>query len=147
MIAKILSSAVFGLDAYLVDVEVDMAMGLPMFTIVGLPDAAVKESKDRVRAALKNTGFNFPVKKVTVNLAPADIKKAYLLAWRLKCKGITIYRDGSKADQVLNLGNGTEPASAKAMSGGPVCPDCGGKLINKEGCATCIDCGWSQCTI
>lgn len=75
MIAKILSSAVLGLDAYLVDVEVDMAMGLPMFTIVGLPDAAVKESKDRVRAALKNTGFNFPVKKVTVNLAPADIKK------------------------------------------------------------------------
>jgi magnesium chelatase family protein len=75
MIAKVLSSAVFGLDAYLVDVEVDMAAGLPLFAIVGLPDAAVKESKDRVRAALKNTGFNFPVKKITVNLAPADVKK------------------------------------------------------------------------
>ena len=75
MIAKILSSAVLGLDALLVDVELDVAMGLPMFTIVGLPDAAVKESKDRVRAALKNTGFNFPVKKITVNLAPADVKK------------------------------------------------------------------------
>ncbi|HEY5594011.1 MAG TPA: magnesium chelatase domain-containing protein, partial [Nitrospiria bacterium] len=75
MIARILSSAVLGLDAFLVDVELDIAPGLPMFTIVGLPDAAIKESKDRVRAALKNTGFNFPVKKITVNLAPADVKK------------------------------------------------------------------------
>jgi len=75
MIAKILSSAILGLDALLVDVELDVALGLPMFTIVGLPDAAIKESKDRVRAALKNTGFNFPVKKITVNLAPADVKK------------------------------------------------------------------------
>ncbi|MBI3609265.1 MAG: YifB family Mg chelatase-like AAA ATPase [Nitrospirae bacterium] len=75
MIAKILSSAVLGLDALLVEVELDVASGLPMFTIVGLPDAAIKESKDRVRAALKNTGFNFPVKKITVNLAPADVKK------------------------------------------------------------------------
>ena len=75
MIAKIRSSAILGLDALLVDVELDVALGLPMFTIVGLPDAAVKESKDRVRAALKNTGFNFPVKKITVNLAPADVKK------------------------------------------------------------------------
>jgi magnesium chelatase family protein len=75
MIAKIMSAAVFGLDGFPVNVEVDIAAGLPMFTIVGLPDAAVKESRDRVRAALKNTGFNFPVKKITVNLAPADIKK------------------------------------------------------------------------
>lgn len=75
MIAKILSSAILGLDALLVDVELDVSLGLPMFTIVGLPDTAIKESKDRVRAALKNTGFNFPVKKITVNLAPADVKK------------------------------------------------------------------------
>lgn len=75
MISKVFSSAVFGLDAYLVEVEVDLAQGLPNFSIVGLPDAAVKESKDRVRAALKNTGFNFPVKKITINLAPADLKK------------------------------------------------------------------------
>ncbi|HEY5648541.1 MAG TPA: YifB family Mg chelatase-like AAA ATPase [Nitrospiria bacterium] len=75
MIAKVLSSSVLGLNAYLVDVELDVANGLPMFTIVGLPDPAIKESKDRVRAALKNTGFNFPIKKVTVNLAPADYKK------------------------------------------------------------------------
>jgi magnesium chelatase family protein len=75
MLAKVLSSAVYGLNAYQVDVEVDIAAGLPQFNIVGLPDLAVKESKDRVRAALKNTGFDFPVKKITVNLAPADIKK------------------------------------------------------------------------
>jgi magnesium chelatase family protein len=75
MLAKVLSSAVYGLAAYQVDVEVDIATGLPQFNIVGLPDLAVKESKDRVRAALKNTGFNFPIKRITVNLAPADIKK------------------------------------------------------------------------
>ncbi len=75
MLAKVVSSAVYGLDGYLVDVEVDIAQGLPMFSIVGLPDLAVKESRDRVRAAIKNTGLNFPVKKITVNLAPADVKK------------------------------------------------------------------------
>jgi magnesium chelatase family protein len=75
MLSKVTSSTVYGLDAYRVDVEVDMSPGLPMFSIVGLPDAAVKESKERVRAAVKNTGFNFPIKKITVNLAPADIKK------------------------------------------------------------------------
>lgn len=75
MIAKILSGAVLGLDGFLVDVELDIASGLPMFTIVGLPDAAIKESKDRVRSALRNTGFKLPVKKITVNLAPANIRK------------------------------------------------------------------------
>lgn len=75
MLARVQSSAVFGLDGYLVDVEVDIAQGLPMFSIVGLPDLAVKEAKDRVRAAMKNTGLNFPIKRITVNLAPADIKK------------------------------------------------------------------------
>jgi len=75
MLAKIVSSAVYGLDGYLVDVEVDIAQGLPMFSVVGLPDLAVKESRDRVRAAMKNTGLSFPIKKITVNLAPADVKK------------------------------------------------------------------------
>ncbi|HLA50449.1 MAG TPA: YifB family Mg chelatase-like AAA ATPase, partial [Thermodesulfovibrionia bacterium] len=65
-----------GIDAHVVEVEVDItSRGLPHFSTVGLPDTAVKESKDRVRAALKNTGFNFPLKQITVNLAPADIKK------------------------------------------------------------------------
>src|SRR6266567_680334 len=75
MLAKVLSSAVVGIDAILVDVEVDIAQGLPQFATVGLPDGAVKESKDRVKSALKNAGYDFPNRKITVNLAPADIKK------------------------------------------------------------------------
>jgi ribonucleoside-diphosphate reductase alpha chain len=72
---------------------------------------------------------------------PKDVAKAYFLAWQLNCKGITIYRDGSKVDQVLNVGRD------ETKDDEPVCPECSGKLINKEGCATCIDCGWSKCTI
>ncbi|MBL7031831.1 MAG: YifB family Mg chelatase-like AAA ATPase [Nitrospira sp.] len=76
MLSKILSATLIGIDAHIVEVEVDItSKGLPHFSTVGLPDAAVKESKDRVRTALKNTGFNFPLKQITVNLAPADIKK------------------------------------------------------------------------
>lgn len=76
MLSKILSATLIGIDAHIVDVEVDItSKGLPHFSTVGLPDAAVKESKDRVRTALKNTGFNFPLKQITINLAPADIRK------------------------------------------------------------------------
>ncbi len=75
MLAKVFGAALVGLDAHLVEVEVDIAGGLPQFSVVGLPDATVRESRDRVRSALKNTGFHFPAKKITVNLAPADIKK------------------------------------------------------------------------
>ena len=76
MLSKVLSASVIGIEAYKVEVEVDISSrGLPHFSIVGLPDAAVKESRDRVRAALKNIGFNFPLKQITVNLAPADLKK------------------------------------------------------------------------
>ena len=75
MLAKVLSSAVFGIDAYTVEVEVDIATGLPAFSTVGLPDGAVKESKDRVKAAIKNCGYEFPSRRITVNLAPADIRK------------------------------------------------------------------------
>jgi len=75
MLAKVLSSAVLGVDAYTVEVEVDIALGLPSFSTVGLPDMAVKESRDRVKAAIKNCGFDFPPRRITVNLAPADIKK------------------------------------------------------------------------
>lgn len=75
MLSKIISCATFGIEGYIVDVEVDLSTGLPGFTTVGLPDNAVKESKDRVFAAVKNTGFRFPSRKITVNLAPADIKK------------------------------------------------------------------------
>ena len=75
MLSKTLSSAVFGIDAYVVEVEVDIAQGLPAFATVGLPEGAVKESKDRVKAAIKNCGYDFPSRRITVNLAPADIKK------------------------------------------------------------------------
>jgi len=75
MLARVLSSAVFGIDAYAVEVEVDIALGLPAFATVGLPEGAVKESKDRVKAAIKNCGYEFPSRRITVNLAPADIKK------------------------------------------------------------------------
>ncbi len=75
MLSRVLSSAVFGIDAYVVEVEVDIALGLPAFATVGLPEGAVKESKDRVKAAVKNCGYEFPPRRITVNLAPADIKK------------------------------------------------------------------------
>ena len=75
MLARVLSSAVIGIDAYLVEVEVDIAAGLPTFTTVGLPEAAVKESKERVKAAINNSGYTFPDDRITVNLAPAGIKK------------------------------------------------------------------------
>src|SRR5512142_1412836 len=76
MLSKVLSASIIGIEAYKVEVEVDISSrGLPHFSMVGLPDAAVKESRDRVRAALKNIGFNFPLKQITVNLAPADLKK------------------------------------------------------------------------
>jgi len=74
-IAKVKSCAVFGLDAFPVEVEVDIGRGLPSFSIVGLPDKAIDESKDRVRSAIKNSNLVFPDKRLTVNLAPADIKK------------------------------------------------------------------------
>ena len=76
MLAKITSGAVVGLEAVLVTVEVDIAsQGLPSFTIVGLPDKAVEESRERVRSAIKNSGAEFPAKRITVNLAPADLPK------------------------------------------------------------------------
>ena len=75
MLSKTFSSANFGIDAYLLEVEVDIAPGLPCFSTVGLPDGAVKESKDRVKSAIKNMGYSFPGTRITVNLAPADIKK------------------------------------------------------------------------
>jgi len=75
MLAKVPSCSVIGIDGWLIQVEVDVALGLPMFSTVGLPDNSVRESKDRVKAAIKNCGYAFPNKRVTVNLAPADIKK------------------------------------------------------------------------
>ncbi|MFQ5706043.1 MAG: YifB family Mg chelatase-like AAA ATPase [bacterium] len=75
MFAKVLSAAVLGIDAYIVEVEAHLEGQLPTFATVGLPEGAVRESKERVNAAIKNSGFKFPQKRVTINLAPADIKK------------------------------------------------------------------------
>jgi magnesium chelatase family protein len=76
MLACVRTAAVFGIEAVPVQVEVDVSFGLPMFTMVGLPDTSVRESRDRVRAAIRNCGFEFPSERVTVNLAPADVRKA-----------------------------------------------------------------------
>lgn len=75
VLARVLSSAVIGIDAYLVEVEVDITRGLPAYTTVGLPETAVKESKERVKSAINNSGYTFPDDRITVNLAPASIKK------------------------------------------------------------------------
>ncbi len=75
MLAKVVSAAVLGIDAYLVEVEADISQVLPAFVTVGLPDGAVREARERVQAAIKNSDFLFPNKKITVNLAPADIRK------------------------------------------------------------------------
>lgn len=75
MIARSFSSAILGIDAYQIEIEVDVASGLPAVIIVGLPDTAVKESRDRIKSAIKNGGFDYPRGRITVNLAPADVKK------------------------------------------------------------------------
>ena len=75
MFSKLNSMGVWGISAYKVEVETNLSSGLPSFDVVGLPDASVRESRDRVRSALKNSGYDFPVSRITVNLAPADVKK------------------------------------------------------------------------
>jgi magnesium chelatase family protein len=75
MISKVRSSAVLGIDAYIVDVETDVSRGLPSFSIVGLPKGAVKESRERVESVVKNMGYSFPPRRITINLAPADVQK------------------------------------------------------------------------
>jgi magnesium chelatase family protein len=85
--AKLYSATVSGIDGHIVEVEVDISNGLPLFDIVGLPDSAVRESRDRVRAAIKNSGHSFPMQRITTNLAPADMKK-----------------EGSRFDLAISLG-------------------------------------------
>ncbi|MFA6989497.1 MAG: magnesium chelatase domain-containing protein, partial [Candidatus Gastranaerophilaceae bacterium] len=75
MVSQIITGAVVGIDGYKIIAEVDMNNSLPGMTIVGLPDMAVSEAKERIRSAIKNSGYSVPVKKIIINLAPADIKK------------------------------------------------------------------------
>ena len=76
MLAKVMSCAIVGLEGVMVEVEVDIASGLPYFGVVGLPDAAVSEARERARAAVRNSGGFFPMKRIVANLAPANLKKA-----------------------------------------------------------------------
>src|SRR5216684_5548969 len=101
MLARVRSAAVLGIDAYLVEVETDIANGLPTFATVGLPQGAVKEGRERVFAAIANSGYTFPLKRITVNLAPADIRK-----------------DGSAFDLPIALGilAATEQVSKERLS-------------------------------
>ncbi|MGH7891215.1 MAG: magnesium chelatase domain-containing protein, partial [Thermodesulfobacteriota bacterium] len=120
MIAKVLSSAVLGVDAYLVEVEVDLAFGLPQFNTVGLPEGAVRESKERVRAAIKNCGYEFPVRRVTVNLAPADIRKegsAFDLPMSLGILAALGYVDHEPLLQYVILGELSLDGKVKPIKG------------------------------
>ena len=107
MLARVRSAAVLGINAYLVEVETDIANGLPTFVTVGLPQGAVKEGRDRVSAALANTGFTFPLKRITVNLAPADIRKegsAFDLPIALGILAATEQVDAARLSRVAVLG-------------------------------------------
>ena len=75
MFSKVSTCGLIGLDGFHIQVETDISNGIPAFDIVGLVDTAVKEARERVKAAIKNSGFEYPVKRITVNLAPADIRK------------------------------------------------------------------------
>ena len=121
MLARVLSSAVLGIDAYLVTVEVDVSNGLPMMSIVGLPDAAVNESRERVRAAIKNSGFIFPYdKRVTINLAPADVRKAgpsFDLPIAIGLLVATGQLSGENLDGTLLIGELSLDGSVRAVTG------------------------------
>jgi Predicted ATPase with chaperone activity len=101
MFCRIRSGGVIGIDGFLVDVEIDFSPGLPQFNIVGLPDKAINEAKDRVRSALKNVGFQLPSKRITVNLAPSHLKKQGTLYDLPIAVGIL------KLSGVLNVGEET----------------------------------------
>ena len=131
MLAKVTSCAVVGLEGAIVEVEVDISPGLPSFTIVGLPDPAVQEARERVRAAIRNSGCAFPTKRITVNLAPADLKKAgpaydLPIAIGILLSSEQVYADVSKTlflgelslDGSLRHTNGILPMAALAQEKG-----------------------------
>jgi magnesium chelatase family protein len=120
VLAAITSSAVFGIDSYLVKVEVDVSSQLPAFATVGLPEAAVKESKERVTAAIKNSGFMFPSRRVTVNLAPADVRKtgtAFDLPMAIGILAATGQIARKDFDDILILGELSLDGSIRPVSG------------------------------
>ncbi|MCL2577853.1 MAG: YifB family Mg chelatase-like AAA ATPase [Defluviitaleaceae bacterium] len=132
MFVRVSSGAVLGVESRHVDVEVDISSGLPVFDIVGLPDSAVKESRERIRAAIRNAGFSFPVKRITVNLAPADIKKSGpsfdlpMAVGILMCMGLikpnaaegAFFAGELSLDGALRPVNGILPMVIEAKAGG-----------------------------
>jgi len=134
MLVKIQSAAVLGIEAYKVDVEIDVSKRLPGQSIVGLPDAAVKESRDRVRAAIENSGFEFPPGYFTINLAPADTKKEGPLYDLPIALGILLVSEQIKAENIsetvivgeLSLDGRIRPISGVL----PVCLSLKDKKVN-----------------
>jgi len=120
VITKVLSAAYYGIQAYPVHIETDVASGLPQFNVVGLPDQSIKESRDRVRAAIKNSGFDFPPDKITVNLSPADMKKegpAFDLAIALGVLAAQSIIPAGKTDKYLFLGELALDGSIQPVKG------------------------------
>jgi len=120
MLAKVNSAALYGIDALRVEVEIDLASGLPQLATVGLPEGAVKESKDRIRAAVKNCGYTFPAKRITINLAPADIKKegsAYDLPMAIGILAAEGLIEKKLLDDYLLIGELSLDGSVKSIRG------------------------------
>ena len=120
MLARVLSSAVMGIDAYIVEVELDISDGLPAFATVGLPDSAVKESRERVTAAIKNSGFYFPPSRITANLAPADVRKegsAFDLPMALGVMAATGQIQTDNFERMLVLGELALDGSVRSVPG------------------------------
>lgn len=120
MVAKVVTATTIGLNAYKLDVEVDFVHSLPNISIVGLPDAAVNEAKERVRSAVKNSGFTFPALRVVVNLAPADIKKEGTNFDLPIAVGILVqggFIDDTKINDVAFLGELSLDGSLRSVNG------------------------------
>ncbi len=120
MLARVWSAAILGIDAVRVGVEVDVAGGLPNLVVVGLPDTAIQESKERVRAAIKNSGFAFPARKVVVNLTPADLRKegpSFDLPIAIAILAASEQIDPSPLEDLLCLGELSLDGSLRPVAG------------------------------
>ena len=128
MLSKVLSGSVLGIDAFMVEVETDISQGLPSFTLVGLPDNAVRESRERVSSAITNNGFFFPLKRVTINLAPADVKKegaAFDLPIALALLAASGQLDPARLERFMVLGELSLDGTLKPVRGAlPIAAGC-----------------------